>query len=83
MMKLLSLEGLPKSFNSWIDCSFNELVSLEGLPEGFDSEIICSNNKLVSLEGITALLIHNLITDFSEKEIIREYSKLGLFEYIV
>ena len=49
---------LPKEFNSYLNCSWNNLNELI-LPEGFNSVLYCDNNKLSELilpEGFNSYL---------------------------
>ena len=42
---LVSLEGCPRTVDSWFACQGNELVSLEGCPEKVDGNFYCQNNR--------------------------------------
>ena len=50
--KLISLEGLPKDFNTELWLHDNNLQNLKGLPKDFNNFIDLKNNKLKNLEGL-------------------------------
>jgi hypothetical protein len=68
---LTSLEGAPRVVKKHFYCDYNKLNSLEGAPKIVKGYFNCYGNKLVSLEYLPEdVTPQNLISDFSEKEVL-------------
>jgi hypothetical protein len=73
---LTSLKGAPRIVKKHFYCDCNILNSLEGAPNIVKGYFNCYNNKLVSLEYLPEdVTPQNVISDFSEKEVLEFFRK--------